>query len=101
MFASLQSESGRQQLIKFGINPDVMNSLVIIDNDKAYLRSSGVLRVAGYLPGGWPAVKVFKIIPTGIRDWLYNLIAASRYRWFGKRDSCWLPTPSLKARFLD
>jgi len=100
-FASLQSGFAHQQLTRFGLDPGTTNSIVVIDRGTVYQRSNAALHVAGHLPGLWPALKVFKVIPRFIRDGLYDLMAASRYRWFGRRESCWLPSPALKARFLE
>jgi predicted DCC family thiol-disulfide oxidoreductase YuxK len=73
----------------------------LIENDKAYSRSSAALRVLWNLGGAWKLLYAFRILPAFIRDGVYNWVARHRYRWFGKRESCWLPTPELKERFLD
>jgi predicted DCC family thiol-disulfide oxidoreductase YuxK len=78
-----------------------MQTMVVIEQAQVYQRSDAVLRVAGHLPGVWPALKVFKAVPRGVRDRLYNVVAKSRYKWFGKRESCWLPTADLRKRFLN
>lgn len=100
-FASLQSKFAQQQLIQYGLDPYALHSVIVVDNGKLYERSDAVLRIAGRLPGLWPALKLFWIVPRVIRDALYKLIAASRYRWFGRRDACMLPDPSLKERFME
>lgn len=99
-FASLQSEYGRAQLIRCRLNPEALHSVIVIAEGKLYQRSDAVLRIARSLGGLWPLCGVFRIIPCFIRDALYNGMAASRYRWFGRRDECMLPDPSLKERFL-
>jgi predicted DCC family thiol-disulfide oxidoreductase YuxK len=101
LFASLQSRVGQQYLQKFGLPADELHSFILIENGKAYSRSSAALRVLRQLGGGWKLFYVFRILPAFIRDGVYNLIARHRYQWFGKRESCWLPTPELKSRFLD
>jgi predicted DCC family thiol-disulfide oxidoreductase YuxK len=101
LFASLQSPVGQQYLQKFGLPADELHSFILIENGKAYSRSSAALRVLRQLGGGWKLFYAFRILPAFIRDGVYNLIARHRYRWFGKRESCWLPTPELKSRFLD
>lgn len=98
LFASLQGPTGRQLVEKFHIRSD---SFVLIEGDKAYIRSAGALRVAGYLDGAWPLLRVFGIVPRFIRDAVYKWIAQKRYGWFGKADSCWVATPDLRSRFLD
>jgi len=99
-FASLQSESGQALLLHFDMNPDELNTLVLIDQKGAHLRSTAALRCARLLAGGWPLFYAFIIIPRAIRDTIYNWVASNRYRWFGKQDQCMIPTPELKARFL-
>jgi len=73
---------------------------VVIDGSQAWQESSAALRIARYLPGGWKLLRIFTAIPRPLRDAVYRLIARNRYRWFGKMETCWLPTPELKGRFL-
>jgi len=100
MFASLQSEVGRKILEQYNFPLDELNSFILIENNKAYTRSTGALRVAKKLNGLWPLLYGFIIIPKFIRDSIYNWVAGNRYKWFGKKDACMIPTPELKARFL-
>lgn len=100
-FASLQSDFSKQKLKQFGVTNEDLNTVVLIDGDRVFKRSSAALEVLKKLGGGWQLLYVFKIIPTPIRDVIYNWIAKNRYRWFGKEDSCRIPTPELKNRFLD
>jgi predicted DCC family thiol-disulfide oxidoreductase YuxK len=100
MFASLQSEVGRKILEQYNFPLDELNSFILIENNKAYTRSTGALRVAKKLNGLWPLLYGFIIIPKFIRDSIYNRVAGNRYKWFGKKDACMIPTPELKARFL-
>lgn len=99
-FASLQSEAGQQLLRKFNLSSTDMNSFVLIDNDKIYTRSGGALRVLKILGGGWRLLYGLIIVPPFIRDRVYDWISRNRYKWFGKREECWIPTPELKKRFL-
>jgi len=99
-FASLQSQIGERLCEQYGIDPQKRDSMVLIDNDKAYVRSNAALRIAGKLRGPCRLAVVFYVVPRFIRDAVYRLIARNRYRWFGKRESCWLPTPELQKRFL-
>ncbi|MGC3945606.1 MAG: thiol-disulfide oxidoreductase DCC family protein [Chryseolinea sp.] len=99
-FASLQSDYGRQQLIHHHLDPDALHSVIVIDKGKLYDRSDAVFRIVGLLPGLWPLLGVFRIFPRFITDGLYNWMAGARYRWFGRRDSCMVPDPALKSRFL-
>lgn len=73
---------------------------ILIENNKAYTRSTGALRVAKKLNGLWPLLYGFIIIPKLLRDGIYNWVGRNRYKWFGKKDACMIPTPELKARFL-
>lgn len=100
-FASLQSESGQALLKKFDLPADDFNSFVYIKGEQCYLRSTAVLKVAKELGGGWILLYGFIIVPKFIRDFFYNMIAKSRYRIFGKQDSCMIPTPELRSRFLE
>jgi predicted DCC family thiol-disulfide oxidoreductase YuxK len=101
-FASLQSKLGQQIISQFKIPPgEAMNSFILFENGKIYTRSTGVLRVAKKLKGLWPLLYGFIIIPTFIRNAVYNFITRNRYKWFGKKEACWIPTPALKSLFLD
>lgn len=100
-FTALQSKYGQGQLSKLNIPANALQSIVLIKDDKYYQRSNAVLEIARMLGGFWSAFYVFKIFPTFFRDWIYNIIANNRYRWFGRQDQCMIPTPALKARFLD
>jgi predicted DCC family thiol-disulfide oxidoreductase YuxK len=102
MFASLQSNSGQQMLNHFNLPLNNFNSFVFVENGKLYQRSTGALRVTRYLGGLWPLLYyMFIIVPPFIRNAVYNLVARNRYKWFGEKNECWLPTPDLKKRFLD
>ncbi|QGJ70490.1 Thiol-disulfide oxidoreductase DCC [Planctomycetales bacterium 10988] len=100
-FASLQSEVGKQLLEKHGLPTEDWDSVVLIEGDRASQRSTAALRAAKLLKWPWPLLAVFLIIPRMIRDPVYQWIARNRYRWFGKEESCRIPTPELRERFLD
>ena len=100
-FASLQSNVGRSLLKQFNIDPDLLHSIVVIDNGVAFQRSDAALRIANYLGGRWKMLKAFNILPKFFCDACYNVVAANRYRIFGKKDSCMIPTPELKERFME
>lgn len=76
------------------------DSIIFLDGEKAFTHSNAALRIAGNLRFPWNVLAVFRIVPRPIRDWFYRFIARNRYRWFGKSDTCRIPTPELKARFL-
>lgn len=100
LFASLQSERGQAILTHFGMKTDDFDTFVLIENGQAYTRSTAVLREVRYFSGLWKYLYALIIVPRPIRDFFYNIIAKNRYRWFGKKNECWLPTPELKMRFL-
>lgn len=99
-YAALQSEVGRTLADKHGIDTSKTDSIVLIDDDHHYTKSSAALGIARYLSGGYPLLYGLMILPTFLRDRMYDVIARNRYRWFGKRESCMVPTPELKAKFL-
>ena len=97
-FAALQSPAAASLLGERARTlPD---SLVLIENGRVYTQSTAVLRVARRLRQPWPLVSALIVLPAPLRDWLYAWIARNRYRWFGRREVCMVPTPELQARFL-
>jgi len=100
LFASLQSNYGQELLKKLGLPADTFNSFMLYQDGNILTRSTAALQMFQQLKG-WKWVKLFWIVPKFIRDAVYNLIATNRYRWFGKKNECWLPASELKARFLD
>ena len=100
-FASLQSTFGKNQLNTFGLSTHQLYCIILIKDGKVLQKSNAALDIAKNLNGLWPALYFFKVIPHFIRDWVYDVLAKNRYAWFGKKDSCIIPTPELKSRFLD
>jgi len=100
LFASLQSDFGRSQLIKFGLDPAALHSIMVIEDNKIYERSDAAFRIVPHLQSAWRFLSVFKIFPKVMRDWGYDVIAKNRYTLFGRTESCMIPTPELKARFI-
>lgn len=100
VFGALQSEEGLAVLRKHGLPEYYFDSIVLIEGRNVWTASDAVLEISRHMPGLWPALRVFRIVPKAIRDAVYNWIAANRYRWFGKRESCRLPTPENRSRFL-
>lgn len=102
LFAPLQSEAGKEalQALRAEGGKPAPDSIVLYYKGKYYLRSSAVLRAAKLLGGGLSLVSAFLIVPPFIRNTVYDWVARNRYRWFGKRDACMIPTPELKSRFL-
>lgn len=101
MFASLQSTAGQLLLKQFDLPLQDFNSFILIENEKVFLKSTAALMVAKQLKGAVKLLYGFIIVPTFIRNGAYNFIAKNRYKWFGKKESCILPTAELKARFLN
>ena len=101
-FASLQSQIGQKLTSERGIDPDELDSIVLIEPGVAYYKkSTAALEISKELSGGYSMLQYFSFLPEGLRDGVYDLIANNRYKWFGKKDSCMIPTPELKAKFLD
>ena len=100
-FASLQSAAGQELLKKHALPLTGFNSFVLVEGETAYTGSTAALRVAKKLSGGWKMIYGFIIVPKFMRDWVYRFIAKNRYKWFGERESCMIPTKELRGRFLD
>ena len=100
-FAPLQNEIAKKLLIANQSLITDLTSFVFIEKDKIYTSSSAALRVCKYLNGMWPLMYGFIIVPKFIRDAIYNLISKNRYKWFGKREECMVPTAEVRARFLN
>lgn len=102
MFASLQSEIGQKLLSERGLDPNVMDSVILIEPGVAYYqKSSAAIEIAKHLSGGYSYLSYLSFLPEGLRDGIYNIIAGNRYKWFGKKDSCMIPTAHLRAKFLE
>jgi len=98
-FAPLQSEIGEQLRAEHGIGGDI-DSIVYVENGKAYIHSDAALRIAKQLGGILSIGYAFVILPRPVRDWFYKLFARYRYKLFGKQDVCMMPTPDVRERFL-
>ncbi|WP_417618640.1 thiol-disulfide oxidoreductase DCC family protein [Oceanisphaera sp.] len=102
LFASLQSSIAKELLEHNGVEPaDYLGSIVLIDGNGIWLRSTAALRTAGRLSGLWPLMQVFLLVPRPLRDWVYDFVGARRYRWFGRTHTCWVPAQDVSDRFLD
>jgi predicted DCC family thiol-disulfide oxidoreductase YuxK len=102
-FAALQSGAGRRILQGFGrsLSEGDPQTIVVVDRSRLYERSGAILRIARHMRGAWPLLAVLLLIPRPLRDALYRWGSARRYRWFGKSDTCRVPTQELRARFLE
>jgi len=100
-YGSLQSERGRELLEQFNLSGDSLDSIVVIDESRVYRKSEAALHIARSLDAPWRFVTVLRVLPRGLRDRVYDWIARHRYAWFGKRDTCRIPTEAEKQLFLD
>ncbi|WP_370479661.1 thiol-disulfide oxidoreductase DCC family protein [Tamlana flava] len=102
MFTALQSETGKGIIDKFNIDTSKIDSILLYNPQKGIdYKSTAALKIGSKL--GFPRnlIGVFFIVPTFIRNWVYDFIAKNRYKWYGKKDACMIPTPELKSKFLD
>jgi predicted DCC family thiol-disulfide oxidoreductase YuxK len=100
-FASLQSDVGQELLAERGLPTDDLESLVLIEGDDCYVKSSAVLRIAAHLGGVYGLLPPLRFVPRRVRDQIYDFVAARRYRWFGRKDRCTVPDGDTASRFLD
>lgn len=101
LFAPLQSKVGQQIIEQFQIDTVKTDSILLYTNGKLYSKSTAALKVAATL--GFPTniLSIFIVIPAFIRNWVYDFIAKNRYKWYGKKEACMIPTPELKSKFID
>jgi predicted DCC family thiol-disulfide oxidoreductase YuxK len=99
-FASLQSNLAQNILKAENINPMKIDTIILIINEKTFTKSSAALQIAKNLDGFWKIIYVLVLIPKPIRDLIYDFIARNRYKWFGRRESCRIPTDEERDRFL-
>lgn len=99
-FASLQSRAGQALLRQHGMATDTLETIVVLENGRARVQSDAALLLARRLPWPWPLLAVCLVCPRPLRDALYAFVARHRYRWFGRHESCLLPTPETADRFL-
>lgn len=100
-FASLQSGFARSLLLKHELPPNDFETIVLIEDSRIFTRSTAALRIARRLNGAWPLLYILVLVPRFIRDAVYRYISAHRYKWFGKKESCWLPSPELESKFVE
>lgn len=99
-YAPLQSAYGQAELARYGLPVESFGSFVLVEDGKAYTRSTASLRVARKLSGAWPVLYAFIIVPAFLRNMVYEFVAQNRYRWFGKRAQCMIPNAEQRALFL-
>jgi predicted DCC family thiol-disulfide oxidoreductase YuxK len=86
---------------EFGLSPDDAKTFVLVTGGTSHMKSDAAIRVATYLRGGWKLLGAVRVVPRPLRDWAYDVVARNRYRWFGRAESCMVPTPELRARFVE
>ena len=99
-FTPLQEKQGVLLLKKHAVDTQKLDSIVLIENGIVYIKSSAALRIARKMSNLWPLFFVLLIIPSFIRDGVYDFIAKNRYKWFGKKEQCMIPTPGFREKFL-
>jgi predicted DCC family thiol-disulfide oxidoreductase YuxK len=101
-FAALQSEAARAACVGHELRATrTQDTVVVIEDGRALERSDAALAIARHLPFPWPLLGAFRALPRGVRDAMYGLVAGNRHRWFGRSEACMVPTPEIRARFLD
>jgi len=99
-FAPLQSDAARARLGQAVMPGTAPSTVLLWQNDRLYDRSTAALLILQQLRFPWKLTAVLFVVPRPLRDWIYDLIARRRYRWFGQRETCMVPTPDLRRRFL-
>lgn len=100
-YASLQSNIGEKILWESNLSTSNFDSFVFVEDGQVFTKSTAAIKVATHLGGYWPILEVFILIPKFLRDPIYDFVAKNRFRWCGKKEECWVPTPQLKELFLD
>lgn len=101
VFCSLQSERAKEFLAGYNTDSQSLLSFILVEEGKVYTKSTAALRVARHLSGLWSLLYPLIVLPKSLRDIPYTFIANNRYKWFGKREECMIPSEELRARFLD
>ncbi|MEM6517230.1 MAG: DCC1-like thiol-disulfide oxidoreductase family protein, partial [Bacteroidota bacterium] len=102
LFAPLESDIGQSVISKYNIDTEKTDSILLYSNENGLsIKSTAALKVAKHL--GFPRniMTVFLVVPAFIRNWVYDFVARNRYKWYGKKEECMIPTPELKAKFLN
>jgi len=99
-FASLQSDIGNDILVKFGLSSNELETIYLFDGERIHQKSDAIINICRQLSGNWKLIRIFKIIPSQIRDFIYDFIAKNRYTFLSKSDNCQIPNAEQKERFL-
>jgi predicted DCC family thiol-disulfide oxidoreductase YuxK len=97
---AVQSANGQALLRYAGLDPNDIDTMLLVEHGLPYSQSSAFLRAVRYLRFPWPLLTVGRVMPVFLRNWLYDRVAKNRYRLFGKKDLCLIPAPAERARFL-
>lgn len=100
LFASFQSDAAKEIMLHFNLKNLNADTVILVEGNKVFDKSTAALKIAKRLDGGFKAFYAFIIVPKFFRDWIYDFVAKNRYHWFGKMESCMIPSPELKNRFL-
>lgn len=101
LFSSLQSDASQDILLQYNLEKLDFDTIILLDNGIIYDKSTAILKIIRKLSGFYKLGYIFIIVPKFIRDYVYKIISKNRYKWFGKRDTCMIPTEELKLRFLE
>jgi len=99
-YTPLQSEVGQKILAENRLSAAEFDSIILSENGKIYKKSTAALRIAKELSGLWPFLYLFIIVPPFIRNAVYDFVAANRYKWYGKKEACMVPSPEVRSRFI-
>jgi predicted DCC family thiol-disulfide oxidoreductase YuxK len=100
-FTPLQSPAGARLMRDFGFDPADVKTFVLVAAGRAHVKSDAAIQISRHLRGAWKLLGAIRVIPRPVRDWAYDVVARNRYRWFGRFDTCMVPTPELRARFIE
>lgn len=100
LFSPLQSAKAKKRLKDLNWENKTLDSLILIENDKVYIKSEAAFKISKHLTYPWKVFYHFRYLPKGLCNWVYDLIAKNRYSWFGKKQSCMIPRTEWKGRFL-
>ena len=102
LFTALQSNTGKQILNHLKIDTSKVDSIILFDPEKAYyIKSAAALEIMKHFSGIWKLTQVFTILPNSFNNIFYDFVARNRYKWYGKKESCMIPSPELKAKFIE
>ena len=100
LFAALQSNAGKELAAQFKITENDLSSFIFVENGYVFRKSTAALKVCRHLKGAWPLCYLLMIVPRFLRDSIYDYVAKNRYKWYGKKESCLLPSPEQRHRFI-